>query len=171
MDKQAGLTLLELMVVMVISGLIIAAGSLFTVSAIASETMRSTLHDAGGLLQMARIEAVKRTHECRFVVDPTARTMSVVDTNGTSTSTDDVVLRVSSIPQVVALARPDVGSPITFSPSGSTYVVNFDQDGYVNAGSGEMVLFGGERYDRLTVYAAGGVRYEKWNGSAWVPGS
>jgi prepilin-type N-terminal cleavage/methylation domain-containing protein len=171
MDKQSGFTLLELMVVLLLSGLALAAGALFTVPALASEAMRSTLHDAGSLLQMARIEAVKRNHECRFVVNPPERTMSVIDTNGTSTGTDDIVLRVRPIPRVVALARPDSGSPITFSPDGTTYVVDFDQDGYVSAGSGEMVLYGGERYDRLIVYAAGGVRYERWNGSVWVTGS
>ena len=171
MDKHAGFTLLELLVVLVVLGLALAAGSLFAASAIASETMRGTLHDAGSLLQLARIEAVKRNHECRFAVDPTARTMSVIDTNGTSTTTDDQVLRVRSIPRLVALARPDAGSPITFAPKGSSYVVDFDSDGYVNEGSGEMVLFGGARYGRLTVYAAGGVHYEKWNGSAWDLGS
>ena len=171
MDKQTGFTLLELMLVLVVGSLLVATGSLFAVSALASETMRSTLHDAGSLLQMARLEAVKRNHECRFVVDPPARTMSVVDTNGTAMTGDDVGLAVRPIPQVVALARPDAGSPITFYPKGSTYVVDFDQDGYVNQGSGEMVLFGGTRYDRLIVYAAGGVHYEKWDGSAWVAGS
>ena len=171
MGRQEGFTLLELLIVLVVAGLILAGGALFAVSAIASETTRSTLRDAGSLLQLARIEAVKRNHECRFVVDPSARTMSVVDTNGTSTGTDDVVLRVRPIPQIVALARPDAGSPITFSPSGATYVVDFDQDGYVNEGSGEMVLFGGTRYDRLIVYAAGGVQVAKWSGSAWYAGS
>ena len=171
MEKQAGFTLLELLAVVVVGMLVLATGSLIAASAIAYESMRSTLYDAGSLLQMARIEAVKRNHECRFVVDPAARTMSVVDTNGTSTGSDDKILRVRPIPELVALARPDVGAPITFAPMGATFVVDFDHDGYVSQGSGEMVLFGGTRYNRLTIYAAGGVRYEKWNGSAWVTGS
>jgi len=159
------------MVVLVVGMLILATGSLLAASAIASETMRSTLHDAGSLLQMARVEAVKRNHECRFVVDPASRTMSVVDTNGTTTTTDDVLLLTRAIPQVVALARPDVGAPITFAPDGATYVVDFDHDGYVNQGTGEMVMFGGARYARLIVYAAGGMSYQKWNGFAWISGS
>ena len=47
----------------------------------------------------------------------------------------------------------------------------FDPDGHVSTGAGEMVLCSGERYGKVIVYSAGGVRYERWDGLAWVAGS
>jgi Tfp pilus assembly protein FimT len=152
--------------------MILVLGTLATVPWLARETMRGALHDAGTLLRVARTEAVKRSHDCRFIVDLSARTMSVVDTNGTSNSSDDLVLRRTRLPSVVSVARPDEGSAITFAEaSGSVYLVQFDPGGYVSSGAGEMVLYGGECYRKLVVHSAGGVGYERWNGSSWAQGS
>ncbi len=52
--------------------------------------------------------------------------------------------------------------------SGTVYEVVFDSAGRVDSGAGEMVLYGGDRYRRVTVYGAGGVRFERWDGSAWI---
>lgn len=166
-----GFTLVELMVTLVVVSATVAIGTLAMAPTLARETMRSTLHDAGSLVQLARVESVRRNRECRFIVDPGTRTMSVVDKNGTATTSDDIVLRTTRIPPVVSFARPDAGSPITFTLTGSTYTIDLHPDGYVSAGSGEMVMFSGGRFNRLQVYAAGGVRYEKWADSAWQAGS
>jgi hypothetical protein len=32
-------------------------------------------------------------------------------------------------------------------------------------------VFGSGRYEQLTLFGAGGVRLDRWNGSAWVIGS
>ena len=94
--------------------------------------------------------------------------MAVVDTNGTSTTVDDVVLTIRRLAPTVAVAHPDSGSPITFEDlGGSVYQVMFHADGYVSSGTGELVLYGGERYAKLVVYSAGGVRHQRWDGSSW----
>jgi len=169
--RQAGFTLSELLVVLTVATMVVAFAAMAAVPHLAKEAMRSTLHNGGTLVRAARIEAVKRDRACRFVVDLTARTMSVVDTNGTGTTSDDTVLRSTGLPSIVSVARPDTGSPITFTATGSVYHVEFDADGHVSSGAGEMVLCSGERYGKVVVYTAGGVRYEKWNGSAWIVGS
>jgi Tfp pilus assembly protein FimT len=166
------MTLSELMVVITVATMVMAFGAVATVPRLARETMRSALHDGGTLLRAARIESVKRNRACSFVIDLNARTMSVVDTNGTATSTDDVIIRQSRLPSVVSVSRPDAGSPITFAlVSGNVYQVEFNSDGHVSTGAGEMVLCAGEWYDKVLVYSAGGVRYERWNGTSWSQGS
>ncbi len=168
---QSGVTLVELLAVLVLAVTVIALGTAVTVPQIARQTMRSTLHTGGTLIRSARVEAVKRNRECKFVVNLDARTMSVVDTQGTTTTTDDEVLHWAAFPSVVSVARPDAGAPISFAGSDPIYSIEFHPDGYASSGAGEMVLCSGAYYDRLTVYSAGGIRYERWNGSAWVDGS
>ena len=121
---------------------------------------------------LARVEALSRNHACAFLVDLDAREISVVDTNGTVTDTDDVVLQARRLPTTVSVARPDGGSAITFeSIGGSLYRVQFDADGHVTSGTGELVLYGGEHYGRVIIYSAGGVRHQRWNGSSWIAGA
>ena len=171
MSGQSGITLLELLVVVVVSAVILAVGAMATVPWLARESMRGAVRNAGSLLQVARTEAVKRNLDCRFVVDLSARTMSVVDTNGTTSPSDDQTIRLSHLPSVVSFARPDSGSAITFHEEpGSVYQVDFDPGGFVANGAGEMVLYGGQQFERITVYSAGGIRFEKWSGSTWSEG-
>ena len=169
MKHESGVTLLELVSVIAAGMMILAAGTLATVPWLAREAMRGSLHDAGTLVQVARTEAVKRNHGCKFVVDLSTRAMSVVDMNGTESPDDDRVLRRAQLSSVVGVARPDAGSAITFATeSDAVYLVEFHPDGYVSTGAGEMVLYAGDSYQKLVVYAAGGVRYEKWDGSSWT---
>ncbi len=169
--RQAGVTVSELLIVFALVTMVMAAGAVATVPRIARETMRGALHNAGTLVRAARLESVKRNRACRFVVNLTTRTLSVVDTNGTATPTDDNTLRSLNMPSIVSVARPDAGSPITFTSASGVYHVEFDPDGHVSTGAGEMVLCSGERYGKVIVYSAGGVRYERWDGLAWVAGS
>jgi Tfp pilus assembly protein FimT len=171
-SRQAGVTLSELLVVVAVATLVMALGAWTAAPRLAHETMRSTLHNGGALVQAARIEAIRLDRACRFVVDLDARTMYVADTNGTTTLADDIALRTYTMPSVVSVARPDAGSPITFTyVAGSVYHVEFDADGHVATGAGEMVLCAGGSYRRILVYGAGGVRYQRWDGSNWSTGS
>jgi Tfp pilus assembly protein FimT len=166
------MTLPELLVALLALAATLLIGTLAAVPWMARESMRGTLHDSSVLLQLARMEAVSRNHSCSFRIDVGARSMSIVDMNDTSTTADDVVLSTRRMPTTVSVARPDAGAPITFENVGGTlFRVVFDRDGHVSTGAGEMVLYGGERYGRVTVYAAGGVRHESWNGATWVPGT
>ncbi len=169
--RQAGMTVSELLIVFTLATLVMALGAVATVPRIARESMRGALHNIGTLVRAAQLESVKRNRACRFVVDLAARTLSVVDTNGTITLSDDDTIRFLTMPSIVSVARPDTGSPITFTPASGVYHVEFDPDGHVSTGAGEMVLCSGERYGRFVVFSAGGVRYERWNGSSWVVGS
>ena len=168
---QAGMTLSELLIVLTMLTMVMALGAVTTVPRIAREEMRGTLHGVGTLVRAAQLESVKRNRACRFVVDLTSRTLSVVDTNGTATLTDDITIRSLTMPSIVSVARPDTGSPITFTLASGVYHVEFDPDGHVSTGAGEIVLFSGARYGKVIVYSAGGVRYEKWDGDSWVEGS
>ncbi len=169
--QQAGVTLSELLIVLTLATMVMAVGAVATVPRLAHEAMRGALHNGGTLVRAAQTEAVKRNRACRFVVDLAARTLSVVDTNGTATPTDDNTIRSLTMPSIVSVARPDAGSPITFTPASGVYHVEFDPDGHVSTGAGEMVLCSGERYSKVVVYSAGGVRYERWDGLSWVAGS
>ncbi len=169
--KQAGVTLSELLIVLTLATMIMAVGAVATVPRIASESMRGVLHNSGTLVRAAQLESIKRNRACRFVVDLTGRTLSVVDTNGTTTLTDDTTIRSLTMPSIVSVARPDTGSPITFTTASGVYYVEFDPDGHVSTGAGEIVLCSGARYGKVAVYSAGGVRYEKWDGLSWVAGS
>ena len=169
--QQAGVTLSELLIVLTLATMVMAVGAVATVPRIARESMRGALHNIGTLVRVAQLESVKRNRACRFVVDLAARTLSVVDTNGTTTPTDDSTIRSLTMPSIVSVARPDTGSPITFTPASGVYHVEFDPDGHVSTGAGEIVLCSGERYGKVVVYSAGGVRYERWNGLSWVAGS
>ncbi len=169
--QQAGVTLSELLIVLTLATMIMAAGAVATVPRIARESMRGALHNIGTLVRVAQLESVKHNRSCRFVVDLTARTLSVVDTNGTATPTDDNTIRSLTMPSIVSVARPDTGSPITFTPASGVYYVEFDPDGHVSTGTGEIVLCSGARYGKVVVYSAGGVRYERWDGLSWVAGS
>lgn len=162
------MTLPEMLAVLAIGAVLLLVGSVVSVPWLARESMRSGLHDASVLIRVARMEAVSRNRPCSFRFDVGARTMSVMDMNGTSTPTDDVVLASRRLAPAVALAHPTSGPPITFEAvGGSVYQVVFHPDGYVSSGTGELVLYGGERYSKLVVYSAGGVRHQRWNGSSW----
>jgi Tfp pilus assembly protein FimT len=166
------MSLLELLVTLALAAILLVAGTVVSVPWLAREAMRGSLHEASILLQTARIEAVARNHPCSFRIDLNNRTMSVVDMNDTSTTTDDVTLRTRQLPTPVAVAHPEAGSPVTFENVGSgVYRVVFDPDGYVSSGSGELVMYGGERYGKVLVYSAGGVRHQRWTGSAWTTDS
>lgn len=169
--RQAGMTVSELLIVFTLATMVMALGAVATVPRIARESMRGALHNIGSLVRAARLESVKRNRSCRFVVDLTARTLSVVDTNGTASVSDDTTLRSLLLPSIVSVARPDAGSPITFTLASGVYHVEFDPDGHVSTGAGEIVLCSGERYGKVIVYSAGGVRYQKWDGLSWVAGS
>ncbi len=169
--QQAGVTLSELLIVLTLATMVMAVGAVATVPRLARESMRGALHNIGTLVRVAHLESVKRNRACRFVVDLAARTLSVVDTNGTTAPNDDNTIRSLNMSSIVSVARPDTGSPITFTTASGVYYVEFDPDGHVSTGAGEMVLCSGERYGKVVVYSAGGVRYERWDGLSWVAGS
>jgi len=165
--------MVELLVVATLASLVVVSAVTFAHPWLARERMRSAIYDVQTYVQLARVEAVNRNQACRFVIDTDARTLWVMDTVGTSTRSDDDVLFNRALPDKVTIERPDVGAPVTLDQIGTSdsYEVEFNPDGFVSSGAGVVVLLGGERYGRVTVFGAGGVLVERWDGSSWDAGS
>ena len=172
MNTQRGMTLVETMLVVSAAALLVVATAAYSIPWLARESMRSAVYDVQTYLQLTRIEAVSRNHECRLVLNTTRRTLQIFDSNATVSTTDDSRLYTRSLPSSVTFARPDMGLPLTLSQIGtSTYQVVFDSDGTVTSGTGDVYLFGGDRFGRISVFAAGGTQVERWNGVSWEIGS
>jgi len=173
MSKQNGMTLIELLLAISIAALVLAATAAYSIPWLQKEGMRGAVYKVQTYMQLARIESVSRNQECRFVVDTSSGTLQVLDSNGTPSNLgDDMLLYDSELPTSVTFARPDSGSAVGIDQIGSTssYQTRFDADGTVIAGSGDVVLFGGERYGKVSVYAAGGIQVQRWDGANWASG-
>lgn len=170
---DAGMTLIELVVVVAVAGLLMVSVTAWSVPWMQKEAMRSATFDVQTHLQLARIEAVSRNRPCRFVVDTGQGKMQVYDGNGTSgTTSDDILLYEAALPTNVSFTDPQSGAAVTLQALGSgVYQTVFASDGIVTAGTGAVKLHGGEAYSQISVFAAGGVQVAKWSGSAWSVGS
>ncbi len=172
MNSQKGITLTELLIVLAVASLGLLAVGTYAVPWIAREGLRSAMYDMQTYMQLARIEAISRNRDCRFVIDTATNRIGVLDTAGTPSLGDDILLYESDLPDTVSFARPDTGSAVTINHiSGTVYQTLFGNDGIVSLGTGEVVLFGGSTYERVQVFGAGGIRIQKWNGTKWAIGS
>jgi len=166
------MTLVETMLVVSAAALLIVATAAYSIPWLARESMRSAVYDVQTYLQLTRIEAVSRNRECRLVLNTTARTLQIFDSNATVSTADDARLYTRTLPSSVTFARPDLGLPLTVSQLSTTvFQVVFDSDGTVTSGTGDVYLFGGNRFGRISVFAAGGTQVERWNGVSWEIGS
>jgi hypothetical protein len=96
----------------------------------------------------------------------------VFDLNDSADTTDDILLNDATLSSKISFARPDTGSAVTLtSLGGNLYGATFASDGSVSAGAGLIAMQGGDGSYRINLYGAGGVRVERWGGSAWVLGS
>ncbi len=173
MHGQKGITLIELLIVVAMASLALLAVGTYAVPWVAREGLRSAVYDVQTYMQLARIEAISRNRDCRFVVDTSTNRIGVLDTAGTlGVPGDDILLYEADLPDAVSFARPDTGSAVTLDlVSGSTYQTRFGSDGIVNLGTGVVHLFGGSKYEKVEVFGAGGIRIQRWNGTQWVVGS
>lgn len=171
MRKDAGMTLPELLMILALAALLLVATAAYSVPWLARESMRSAAYEVQRAIQTARIQAVSRNHECRFAINTTSRLLRVVDTMGTAAIGDDQILDEVRLPETISFARPDVGLPVTMAPlGGSWFGARFNSEGTVLQGWGEIVMFGGDRFGRISLFAAGGVQADRWSGSSWLRG-
>jgi Tfp pilus assembly protein FimT len=166
------MSLIELIVVVALASIAVAIAVAYSTPWIARESMRSAANDVQSFLQLAKIEAVSRNHDCRFVVDTASGALEVWDSMGTPDISDDVRLHTGALPTSVSIERPDTGSPVTLEQVGGSpsYQTMFASDGLVSAGVGGVFLHGGDGFGRVEVRAAGGVEIQHWNGTGWHAG-
>jgi Tfp pilus assembly protein FimT len=169
MKNERGMTLFEVVMVLGLASVALLATVTVAVPWIARERSRSAVYDVQSYLQLTRIEAVSRNRECRFVVDTATRILQVYDGNATASTTDDRLLYETTLPSKVQFARPDSGTAVTLSQiaSSTKYQTKFSSDGIVTEGTGLVSVLGGNEYNRVQVYAAGGVTVDRWSGSTW----
>lgn len=166
------MSLAEVTVVMVVAAIVVAAAATYSIPWLGREEMRGAIYEVQQLLQLARVQAITRNRACRFQVDTGSRTIAVYDLNEVADATDDLLLHRATLSSRVSFARPDTGSAVTLaSLGGDLYGATFSSDGSVSAGAGLVALQGGDGSYRISLYGAGGVRVERWDGSAWAPGS
>jgi Tfp pilus assembly protein FimT len=166
------MSLIELVIVVAIISLAVAATVIFSAPWLARESMRGAANDVHSYMQLSKIEAASRNWDTRFVVDTANRTLEVWDSMGTDSDGDDVRLHMASLPTAVNFSRPDVGDPVTLDQIGASkrYEAVFTSDGLVSDGVGAVFLFGGETYGSVELHAAGGTEIKYWNGAAWRAG-
>jgi prepilin-type N-terminal cleavage/methylation domain-containing protein len=171
MDNQKGMTLIELVIVVSLAAVTLLATATYALPWIAREKARSAVYDVQSYLQLTRIEAVSRNRQCRFELNTATRSLKVFDGNGTPANKgDDVLLYETTLPSRIQFARPDAGNAVTLSQVGSSdvYETVFTADGIVTQGTGEVSLYGGDEYNRVMVFGAGGVSVDRWAGAGWV---
>jgi len=172
MRSEKGFSLPEMVVLLALVAMLTTVTITFALPWLAREDMRAAAYQVQMHLQIARIQAVNRNRSCRFQVDAVTSQVQVFDLNDPADGTDDIELANFTLPDTVSFADPLGGAPITLALlAGNTYQATFASDGSVSAGAGTIALSGGERFDRITLYGAGGVKTETWDGSSWVTGS
>ena len=172
MRSERGMSLAEVTVVMVVVAIIATATATYTIPWLGREEMRGAVYQVQQYLQLARVHAISRNRSCRFQIDTSSRRMTVFDLNDPASTTDDILLNDATLSSKISFARPDSGSAVTLtSLGGNLYGATFASDGSVSAGAGLVAMQGGDGSYRVNLYGAGGVRVERWDGSAWVLGS
>ena len=97
--------------------------------------------------------------------------MTVWDGMGTPAVGDDALLQVVDLPDTVRFERPDGVAPVTLDePNPGLFQARLGSAGTVVMGAGEVGLHSGDRYLRLTLAGAGGLRIQSWNGAVWEAG-
>ncbi len=170
---EAGTTLPDLLIALGLAGLLLLTATSIAVPWLARETARSGGYDVQAYLQAARAEAAARNRDCRFVIDPDSRTLQVLDTLGTGSTSDDAVLREMRVARTVSFARPDGTTAVTLpTVSGtSAHQAVFGSDGTVRGSAGAVTVFGGDRFVEVTLYLGGGIEVREWDGHAWTTGN
>jgi Tfp pilus assembly protein FimT len=169
---ERGASITEALVVLALTGLVLATTAAYALSWIGREDLRSAASEIRTQLQATRAHAINRNRAARFQMDTSLRRIQVYDLVDPGNNGDDILLSTVSLPDSISFARPDSGSAVTLPVlSGTTYQATFESDGSVSSTPGLVCLSGGARYNRVSLYAAGGVKLERWLNSAWTNGS
>jgi prepilin-type N-terminal cleavage/methylation domain-containing protein len=170
--SERGFSLLELLSALAIAALLIGLAVLVAGPLVGNESGRGAVYELQTLVQLARMEAVARNRECRLLLCPTLREIRVIDTRGTlADPSDDEVLHGTVLPETVSFERPDAGSAVEWASIGGSpewFQLRFASDGTVEAGEGDVIVHGGDRYGKVAVFTSGGTQVTAWRASGWA---
>jgi Tfp pilus assembly protein FimT len=159
------------MALLALATILLAAAANFSLQWSAREEMRGSIYSVQTYLQTARMQAVSRNRSCQFRIDTATRRLQVFDLNDPANSGDDILLSQTTLSPRVSLSRPDTGDPVTLAlVSGTTYQATFAPSGIVTSGTGLVSIFGGSRFHRIDLFAAGATKIWNWDGASWVAG-
>lgn len=180
-DSARGFTILELTVVVLITGIIAAIATPKITSAMREYRLNIALRQTADLIQRVKTQAISDNRRSSLVVDTTNRSMGLVvyDVNGNVVRTDYVPL-----PQNVTFAIPaGVTAPVTGAPissavsfpgqSGSTTVFqqDFNSRGFPMVTGGAInaiYLSNGPSFRAITVNSVCGIRTFQWETTQWT---
>ncbi len=169
MNRQSGISVNELLIVVAVACLSLLATVTYTVPRVAREGLHNAVVDVHTYMHLARVEAIGRERTCRFVVNAAEHRIEVMDTAGTVSPGDDILLYELELSHNVSFRRPDTGAAITLNRAASeTFQALFTSDGIVTLGAGEVVMLGGSDYERVQLADTGEIRIQRWNGTDWV---
>lgn len=174
--RQAGFSLMELMVAVGILGILSAVGTPLVMKSIPNYRLRSAARELVADFQTAKIEAVRRNAEVVIEFSPGAfaeaggiggYTMFIDDGAGGGTAGDgelngeEIALKSVAMPRFVTLSRA--------SFSGSTKSAGYNSRGLSwNRREGNVQIRTGSLYYKVTLTAAGNARLERSrDGSSW----
>jgi Tfp pilus assembly protein FimT len=165
------MTLAEVVVVLFLLSVTLLVTTPHSLRWLSAEEARSAVYHTQTLMQLARAEAVARNRPCRFEVDEASARLRVLDLNDPGNPADDIPLASVDLSAELTFTSPDSDPAITLASLGGTrYGADFEPDGVVSSGTGAIVLEGKESWVRLSVFAAGGTRLERWADGAWRSG-
>ncbi len=169
---ERGGTIIEAMAVLALSGALMAITASYSISWIGREELRQSAGEVRTQLQATRAHAINRNRACRFQLNTTLRRIQIYDLVDPSNNADDILLTTATLPDSTAFTRPDTGSAVTLPVlSGTTYQATFESNGSISSSPGLVCMGGGTKYNRVTLYAAGGVKMERWMNATWTNGS
>ena len=169
---ERGTSLAELMVFLALTGILLAMTTSYAIGWISREDLRHAVSEIRTELQATRTFAISRNRACRFQINTLTRQIQVYDLVDPANNADDILLETKRLPDAVFFQRPDTGSAVTLPLlAGTTYQATFESHGGVSSSVGVVHMRGGDRYGRVTLHAAGGVKIERWMSSAWEVGT
>lgn len=181
--QERGFTTIELAVVVLISGIVIAFATPKIMSAMSEYKLNMTMRQLADVINRAKTEAVSENRRASLVVDTYGKRMGLIvyDEAGTVVRTEFVTL-----PRGISFTKPSAAiAPIANAPTSSSvsfprqgasdtvFQQDFTSRGFpavATAGAINALYIGNDRssYRALTLTSVGGLRTWWWNGTGWV---
>ncbi|PYT05091.1 MAG: hypothetical protein DMF60_13120 [Acidobacteria bacterium] len=180
--QQAGFTVLETTVVVLVVGVIMAFATPKFINAMREYRVSMASRQLTDLIHQAKMQAVSDNRAVTLRVDTAANRLGIVvlDANGNEVRTDYVPL-----PQGVSFSMPaNVSAPMTGAPiamsvsfapkagSPTVFEQQFNSRGFLVVASPATVqaiyVGNGQVFRAVTLTSVGGIRTWKWNASQWA---